>query len=349
MATTRVGQFGDAVEDSKGRTGPSSLLLGNGFSIDWNYKRFHYNSLYDDATFEGLSVAKDELSERLDTHDFEVVIERLKTAADLADLYETTDGDLPEALRADAQIVRNGLADVLARRHPNRAQELKDAEVEQARAFLAHFRDIFTVNYDLLLYWVVNRSADSSHAVPVRDGFEWPTANGPYELIWKSKPTQGAQRIFYLHGALHYFREADHRVHKLKYGLAEPLIDQVRGRIEAGEYPRVVTEGKMEEKTASIERSAYLRACHRKLATAEGTIFVHGMSLSSNDDHILRLLESEDSKVEALYVSVHGDPDGEFNDEMMRRARRIKHRRDSNGGRRLDVSFYDAASAHIWR
>jgi hypothetical protein len=243
MATSEVLAFAEAIEDSKRRSGARSLLLGNGFSIDWNYKIFRYDSLYDDATFDGLSVDKAALFDELDTRDFEKVIEHLKSAADLADLYNTLDDDLWETFRADAQVVRHGLADVIARRHPNRAQEIKDVEAKHARAFLSNFRWIYTVNYDLLLYWVVNRTAASAHIVPMEDGFEWPTADGPQELIWK-RSLMGTQRIFYLHGALHLFRERDKKLHKLKYGLAEPLIDQVRKRIEAGQYPRVVTEGR---------------------------------------------------------------------------------------------------------
>lgn len=349
MPSHDVTTFDEAIADSASRTGPKTLLMGNGFSIDWNHEIFRYNSLHEDATFDGLSVGKDELFERLGTFDFEVVIERLNSAADLADLYETADGDLPETLREDAQIVRNGLADVLAFRHPNRAQELTDDEVLRARIFLSHFLNIFTVNYDLLLYWVVNRS-ELGHTVPTRDGFEWPSATGPHELIWKSKPTQGQQRIYYLHGALHYFREADKKIHKLRYnGAFDPLIDQVRERIKGGQYPRIVTEGRTEEKQASIAKSAYLRHCHRVLGELSGILFVHGLSLSPNDDHILALLEAEGSEVSAVYVGLHGNPDSEVNDEIMRRARRLARRRQANGGANLDVLFYDSASAHVWR
>jgi hypothetical protein len=277
------------------------------------------------------------------------VIEHLNSAADLADLYEASDPELSETLRWDANVVKNGLADVLALRHPNRAQDVTDTEAEQARAFLSNFLQIFTVNYDLLLYWVVNRSAGSAHIVSATDGFEWPTYQGPHELIWKSRPTQGTQRIFYLHGALHYFREPDRKLHKLKYGLADPLIDQIRERITSGHYPRLVTEGKSEQKMASIEASAYLRRCRRKLSELSGSLFIHGMSLSSNDSHIVEVLEAQESKVAALYVSVHGDPDSNANEDFMSRARRIKRRRERNNGRKLHLVFYDTASAHVWR
>lgn len=123
----------------------------------------------------------------------------------------------------------------------------------------------------------------------------------------------------------------------------------MRNRIENGQYPRVVTEGRTEEKLASIERSAYLRSCRRSLRGASGTLFVHGLSLSATDTHLLELLEARDSRVEAVYVSVHGDPDDVPNEELMRRARKMRSRRSDNGGGRLDVRFYDSGTAHVWR
>lgn len=348
--TADVMTFDAALDDSEKYSSPRNVLLGNGFSIDWRYETFAYRSLFDDATFSGLHVGKDELFGQLSTHDFEVVIESLSTAAELADLYGTEDPYIADRFREDAQHIRNGLADVLAQRHPNRAQELTFEEVEHARAFLSNFRNIFTVNYDLLLYWVVNRIEAGHPGVSKRDGFEWLTGDGPFDLIWKSKPTQGSQLIFYLHGALHYFRATtDRKLHKLAYSISEPLIDQVRERIEGGEYPRIVTEGRSDEKVAAIERNPYLRHAHDHLRRASGVLFIHGMSLSPNDRHILKLVESPDSEIEALYISVFGDPGDDANEEMMVRARRIPRRRVAEGGPALEIAFYDASSASVWR
>ena len=350
MADEELLTFEQAIEDSAGRKGYRSVLLGNGFGIDWKYEAFHYRSLHEDADFKGLSVARaTDLFDRLGTYDFEVVIDQLNAAADLADLYDTTDGDLPESLRADAQIIRDGLAQVIADRHPDRAQAVTDDEVKHARAFLSRFRFIYTVNYDLLLYWVVNRRNVDNRTVTAKDGFEYPTARGPWELVWKPVPTQGPQRIFHLHGALHYFRRPDGQLEKLRYGISDPLIDQIKARIEGGEYPEVVTEGKTEDKVARIERSDYLRRCHQALAEASGSLFIHGLSLAPNDDHILRTIESEDSKIGALYVSVYGEPDTPLNEELMRRARQVRQRRRDAGGRRLDVLFYRSETAEVWR
>lgn len=198
--------FAEAIEEAREGCGRElAVLLGNGFSIDYDAAVFRYESLAREARLGGLSVAKAELFDTLGTENFEVIIEKLSAAAKLQELYGG-DAALTKTLRRDVKVVRNALADVIAKRHPESAQDLSDDEVAHARTFLAHFRRIFSLNYDLLLYWVVNRIAVLPHGVPIRDGFEYPSYKDQSMLVWKSKPSQGPQRVFYLHGALHYFR-----------------------------------------------------------------------------------------------------------------------------------------------
>jgi predicted NBD/HSP70 family sugar kinase len=339
--------FEEALALDEERIHGRSLLVGNGLSIEWKPDVFRYTSLYDEADLNGLSTSKDALFGALGTHDFERVVEHLKTAADLAELYEAGDPELSGVMRADAQVVRRGLADVLAARHPHHSNELTFAESESARAFLVHFGRIFTVNYDLLLYWVLNAVDGSAHSPRREDGFEWPTANGPRYLVWKRSAAKRGQRVFYLHGAFHLYVE-DKRLRKLGFRDGR-LMEQVRERLLEGRYPLVVTEGRSDEKLDRIERSAYLTYAHGALEELTGTLFIHGMSLSPNDDHILAKLESKDSQVETLFVGIHGDELSHGAQEVITRARLIKRRREDAGGRRLELHFYDSSSAQVWR
>jgi hypothetical protein len=343
-----VVSFVEALEDSETRPGGRNILLGNGFSIAWNSDIFSYGSLYEEADLPNLTTSKSDLFASLETHDFEEVIKYLRSAAKLADTYGA-DPKLAKRYRRDANIVRRGLSDVIAKRHPANSYDPKDEEVEHARAFLEHFGRIFTLNYDLLLYWVLLRSDGSEYSPQKGDGFEWPTYNNRQTLIWKSSAADRGQRVFYLHGALHYFVGSDSRLHKFSYSSGGTIIDQVRDRIEDGRYPLLVTEGDHKEKVARIERSAYLRYCQQRLNSINGSLFTYGVSFSANDKHIFSTLEEKDNQVEALYVGLYGDPDEEHNEDIIRTARRIKRRRSNNGGRKLSIYFYDAASAHVWR
>lgn len=59
---------------------------------------------------------------------------------------------LAAELTADADLVRDALANVLAARHPDNVGELPEAKYVACRTFLSNFERIYTLNYDMLLY-----------------------------------------------------------------------------------------------------------------------------------------------------------------------------------------------------
>lgn len=344
MAKSGTFTFTEALARSETVEGGRSVLLGNGFSIDWKPEVFTYESLFDEATLADLSVDKADLFDSLGTRDFEQVIQYLRATAGLLGVYEGNP-DLVRSILDDAGAVRNALAEVLARRHPHTSTEMSDDEARHAQKFLSNFGRVFTLNYDLLLYWAVNRQGIASSA-PRQDGFEWPTHLGG-DLIWKRKAAERGQRVFYLHGGLHLFVEGDRRLHKLSYSLDGPLVGAVRGRLDDGQYPLVVTEGRREEKEDRIDRSAYLRYCHRKFSELRGSLFVHGVSFSPNDEHIFGALEAADCQVSEVYVALHGPR--RKSKAVEDRARLLRTNRREAGGRKLKVHFYSSDSARVWR
>jgi hypothetical protein len=345
--TRSIMTFTEAIDDAKSKGYRRSVLLGNGFSMAYDTSVFGYESLAKEATLAGLSVPKARMFKLLGSSNFEVVVDLLRASAKMQRLYGG-DETLARSMLADARVVRNGLADVLADRHPANNLVLPDAEVAQARVFLSNFRQIYTLSYDLLLYWVVNRTGVGPR-VPKADGFEYATAEQDGGLIWKSNPTQGRQRIFFLHGALHLFVESDKRLHKLSYTSDGPLVSALRSRLRSGKYPLVVTEGKRAEKEARIDSSSYLRTAHRRLANIDGALFVHGVSMSQNDDHVFEPLTTELSDVKALYVGIHGRTTSGAGRVLAERAIGLADERRASGGKKLRVKFYDANSARVWR
>lgn len=335
---TRIVTFDDAIRHAKKKHERVSVLLGNGFSIDYAPEIFHYDSLAEEAQLDGLSVDKDALFASIRSSDFETVVDRLNTAARLMRLYGQSD-EAADTVDADALVVRNGLADVLASRHPQNASSISAAELSHARTFLHHFGDIFTLSYDLLLYWVINRVAGPD--VVRADGFGQTDAG----LRWQS---ERPQHVHFLHGALHMF--VDHGgLMKLNYSGHGPIVEELRDRLARNQYPLIVTEGSCDEKARRIRRSRYLRTTFGRFVALDGALFLHGVSMSANDDHIFAKIEAEDSAISAVYVGVHGDPDSARARALMQRVEQIRERRQTGGGGRLGVRFYDAATAHGWR
>jgi hypothetical protein len=343
--------FEEALEASTEVGGNRHLLLGNGFSISCRKDAFSYGKLFDEADFSTLEVEAGQLFGLFGTADFERVIEALRVTASILALYED-DTEVAGQIRRDADALKVALAEVLARKHPDYVAAIDDQEYASARRFLLNFDgNVYTVNYDLLLYWTLMqdneprvRRGDGFHSDPEENDAEW--------VIWDGYE-DNRQRIYFLHGGLHLY-DAGSQLRKITWSRTGiPLVDQIRKALAQNIYPHVVTEGTSEEKLARIEHSPYLHRGLKSLNRCGGSLFVHGHSLDPNDEHVLRRIEN--SKVEALFVSLYGKPKSAANRKMVHRAelmieRRVEHEEPKPEKKRksLTVFFYDAESATVW-
>src|ERR1019366_3156748 len=177
------------------------------------------------------------------------------------------------------------------------------------------------------------------------DGFRKPEdeVDAPY-VTWDSSGSR-EQTTFYLHGGLHIV-DTGTEVRKLTWantGIA--LIDQIQDALNADSYPLFVSEGTSHEKLTRIKHSDYLARSFRSLREIQGCLFIYGLSMAANDEHVLKQLER--GKMSHLFISLYGNPRSETNQMIVRRSRAIGEARPRN--RALAVTFYDAESAHIWR
>jgi len=189
--------YEDALAASEEVSGNRHLLLGNGFSIACRPDSFAYGKLFDEADFSGLQISADSLFAFFGTADFERVIDALRVSAAVLDLYQ--DGLLEEAIEQieqDASCLKEALAEVLARKHPDNVANIEDKEYESARRFLANFDGgIYTVNYDLLLYWTLMHISEPK--IASRDGFHSdPEEEDAAWVIWDGYEDY-RQRIFF--------------------------------------------------------------------------------------------------------------------------------------------------------
>lgn len=147
--------FGEALTRSAEIHNKRHAFLGNGFSIACRPDCFTYGRLLDEADFSELSVDGPALFAAEDTTDFEEIINSLRAAARMVSFYESSDPELAARLLEDAERIKAALANTLARNHPDNVGEIELEEYVHARRFLLNFGHIFTVNYDLLLYWTL--------------------------------------------------------------------------------------------------------------------------------------------------------------------------------------------------
>ena len=215
-----------------------SVLLGNGFSRAWRDEPFRYETLYHAATFDGREDAIRQVFDVLETQDFEKVTSRLRASRDILRLY-TDDQRLVAQLKDDAQLIKDGLLKAIADTHPSRPNEISEEEYRQVRAFLAQFTSIYTVNYDLLMYWARNQNDLPPDDWSTDDGFR-------ADSLWVGPDTD--QGVFFLHGAMHLY-ETREGVKKHSFSdTGQPIIDTVQDNLRDNIFPLFVSEPTSEAK-----------------------------------------------------------------------------------------------------
>ena len=349
------------------------LLLGNGFSISLFPNRFRYDSLLESANFSAYPETRQAFSV-LATTDFEVVINALRQAIALLPLYGT-EGATERLMSQHASVLKELLVQAIAGRHPERPSDISDEQYRACRTFLAHCSGdsrnvdkdlrghIYTLNYDLLLYWTllhdmfwVRDPADplglqeaEAELIAHDDGFRSPEDDPAAEYVTWDAEEAHDQNIHYLHGALHLFDhglELQKRCWQRAGGIA--LIDQIRSALDESRFPLFVSEGHGRGKLEHIRHSAYL---HKALRSFRGNcnvkktaFFIFGHSLADSDAHILKQIEK--GKCGRVFIGLYGDLNNEANRATAARAALMTANRGDRNS--LEIEFYNASTAQLW-
>lgn len=333
-----IASFEDAV--AAAGTSSKSVLLGNGFSIALKPDIFAYQSLRDRAEVGSVSASVWQLFDSLGTNDFETVMKALRTSAIVARAYDRDEAEIKRLLD-DADSLRDLLVQTIANSHPERPGDVADHEYASCQRFLSHFARIYTLNYDLLLYWTLMNEEEG--LLPRDDGFRLPEDDYDSLYVTWDPSVVGHQKVYYLHGALHLF-DAGPDLKKYTWsrtGIA--LIDQIREAMAEGAFPHFVSEATSLEKRTRIRHSAYLSRGERSLYSIGSSLFTYGFSFSENDAHILRAIRK--SKVNFLGVGLYGDPSSESNEEIISRVHSLAEAMRLRENR---VVFFSSESAAVW-
>lgn len=329
----------------RSNTDSPHLLLGNGFSIACRSDIFTYDALFDNADFEDLSTHAREAFDALGTTDFEAVMQALERASALIELYEPASQSLADEMRADSEALREVLINAIADSHPDHPNQISDNSYASCKHFLSHFDRIYTLNYDLLLYWTLMQS-EIAPPLNFDDGFRTPDEGERDYVTWEPENTYN-QDLYYLHGALHIF---DDRTEIQKFtwiNTKTRLTEQIRSALRNEMYPLFVAEGNQSQKFDNIRHSDFLSKAYRSFLNIRNTLFIYGHSLHPSDEHFLRCIEK--GYLDQLFISIYGDPLEEDNQRVINRARQLsRNREEEKEEHPLDVRFFDAESASVW-
>lgn len=314
--------FGVALERTKGEE--RALLIGNGFSAQY----FNYRNLLDQS---GLAMGSPvrEIFNMLGTVDFEAVIRALEGAVIVEKGYRNYVH--ANEIMSDAQMVRKALVKAVNATHPSHRQDLGFQYTSSAN-FLSNFYTVFSLNYDLLLYWV------NLEKCRLADGFGLGKSDG----YFLGPFTAGAYcHLYNLHGGLHLFETDDGEVIKALdtgLGVIATITDTI---INKRRLPLYVAEGTSVQKMRKINSVAYLRYCYDTLRWNSCSIFVYGHSADENDAHIYRAIFGSEAK--HLYFGVY-KPDP----EKIKVFDGLLSKYQKTTGSYLEYTFFDSESAKVW-
>ena len=212
--------------------------------------------------------------------------------------------------------------------HPDH-RELK-GQLFLVGKYLSHFKTVFSLNYDLIMYWSMLEYNDQYKNV-LKDGFITSDlliynskvfAKNRIEIL--KKPYTGnnsATLVFYPHGnlILHRTKSREGKIqgHKASYtSILETIADFWE---ENNSLPLFVSEGTYQEKLEVISSSNYLSyVIHEELPNGGDSLVIYGWGIGKQDTHILEQIAR--GTYQQIAVSVYK---GNKEDEPYRVCRRL--------------------------
>lgn len=339
--------FQELVDTCKG---PKSIVLGNGFGLSFDaatrQNNFNWNSLLDLCDIEVGSKLHGVLAAC--QFDFELAHQKLNTAIDEIKLYDS-ESVLIRTLEEQIQYLRDQLIIAVQRSHPpsfvqERSPESKeelDAIIYNCREFLNGFKNIFSLNYDLLLYWV--RCYESNYM-----GSDFFTGDRDSPLTYSHPNFVKSANFFFPHGAVFIFREGNTAT-KSRSSKRDPILARVESQIERGLFPMCISEGTGEQKLEKIKMNRYLRDAFHMIRRSEGVIFTFGCSfLDGKDSHIM--FEMAMSCAKHIVIGVY-DLQQEERHRLEHEFEKVQNKVENICGtnrRRKTIHIVESSGTKIW-
>ncbi len=331
--------FNDAIEDATRNKWDKNLLLGNGFSIAWRSRVFDYKSIFDRANFLDISAVKSVFT-NLGTEDFEEVIGALENANSVISAYTDFNNIPLDILERDAHRTKEVLIETIKQSHPANRYEIDDEEYTNCINFLSRFLEsngaIFTLNYDLLLYWVLLEGGKK------REHFNFSDGCGEVNQHLQWSKSKRDQNIYFLHGALHFFDDGDSIV-KIQLQGNGNLMKQIGEKINSGRFPIYVAEGTSKKKMEKINHNSYLYhafdSFKNRLNTSD-CLFTYGVRFSNKDKHIVDAIVN--SELKSLYFGIYDEEFSEIDETTVTALRSI-------GSSGKNIKFYNTNSYNPWK
>lgn len=275
----------------------SDIFLGNGFSIGIN-SNLDYTSLFDQF-LSYCDANEQRIFKKFNSTNFEEIQNRLSITIETCDYFGLSTKQISTARKK----LKVGLIKSIKDLHPSYIQ-ISPATIVKRSVALDKFNDIYTTNYDTFLYHIILQTMDrykrKKQVKRYQDFFR--LRNGGLELTYDK--LAGFKNIFYLHGALFIFRDGL-TINKLRRGnKTVELFDLIKDKIQKGDIPIFVSEGKSQLKEKTINDSMYLSFCRQSFQTTKNSLVIYGFSFSDFDDHLIGDINNNKRKL-AVSIRTH--------------------------------------------
>ena len=281
-----------------------SLIIGNGFGIAYDISHqqsnFEWSTLVENSNICKLSPLYKVIENS--NFDFELAQKKLNDTREILDTYSNNE-EFSEECANEIEKLKEGLILSVTKSHPkNFAHKEKwnnkksIAAINNCRDFIKKFDRVFSLNYDLLLYWVWCHNLEDDMG---SDSFR---RRGEENLTFiKSKEA----KLLFPHGALHLIKDGL-TAKKISSNETGSIISSVKNNIANGKFPLFVSEGTGEEKKKVILENEYLKHSYEQISKIKngGVFFTFGCSFKENkDDHIIEAMMK--SPADVIVIGEH--------------------------------------------
>jgi len=307
----------------------ATLILGNGFSIGIHDK-FKYDSLWDEAkkeptcgeTREYLTEDLCSLAAKLQTGtNFELLLRQLYTAKIVNEKFELE----TEKIEKNYVALRTALINTIKEIHCE--YSAVEDDLKTRIAFLKQFNTVFSLSYDLLVYWIINlnnRIEDDffKEAKPVyydkqktlkdcwgENGFSYDNWE-LYRICYEKPKEKSRTLVFFPHGALHLVQTETGVVEKVIRTEDSCLLTQITNtwlNNEKKRHPLCVAEGDHNEKLRAIQSNAYLNTVYQQILPKSinnnRKLVIFGWAMSEFDQHLIKKIAS--CGPEEIAIGIH--------------------------------------------
>lgn len=289
--------FENVLEAIKGQC--NALLLGNGFSMGFNKEHFDYSNLANTSTF---ATTEAETLVKKHSGNFEKALHAIETTLNTLDHFGLdTLQTIRDSLAPYKEEIQQSLINAV-KQHIDKPlnPELFNLWAEK----ILYFKQIYTLNYDLLLYWLIMETNNKKHDSIFRDGFY-------HNRRWT--PEKVDQNIFYLHGALHLETKMQEPVLNTQNNMMEIFIETYKipspsyhlrnGNVKFSQL-LFVAEGTSAQKESRLRSEPYLRHNMYRLVTSPiENLVIYGCSFDQ-DTHIVDAIKMN-KNIKKIYYGIY--------------------------------------------